>query len=104
MGVNYKRLAETRGKMLNEYQEFIVPRYAKQVSDLEAEIKRLKDELLDEKYRHDRQADFTVGQDKVMRELKEEIEQLKKLLELARGERDAVTKRMIELEAANGNK
>lgn len=103
MGVNYKRLAETRGKILNEYQEFIVPGYAKQVSDLEAEIKRLKDELLDEKYSHDRQCDFTVGQGKVMRELKEEIEHLKNLLELVRGERDAVTKRMIELETMNGN-
>ena len=38
-----------------------------------------------------------------MRELKEEIEHLKNLLELVREERDAVTKRMIELEAANGN-
>lgn len=71
--------------------------------DAMREVDRLHGELTDERYRHDRQCDFTVGQDKVMRELKEENEQLKKLLELARGERDAVTKRMIELEAMNGN-
>lgn len=45
-----------------------------------------------------------MGQSKVIDDLKAENEHLRHLLELVRGERDAVTKRMIELEAMNGNK
>ena len=62
------------------------------------QVTAMKTELQDERYRHDRQADFTVGQAKVMDELRSENAHLKQLLELARGERDVVTKRMIELE------
>lgn len=65
------------------------------------QVTAMKTELQDERYRHDRQADFTVGQSKVMDELRSENAHLKQLLELARGERDAVTKRMIELEATD---
>ena len=68
------------------------------------EVERLHGELKDERYRHDRQCDFTVGQSKVIDDLRAENEHLRHLLDLVRGERDAVTKRMIELEAMNGNK
>ena len=71
--------------------------------DAMREVEKLREELKDERYRHDRQADFTVGQSKVIDDLRAENEHLRHLLELVRGERDAVTKRMIELEAMNGN-
>lgn len=98
MGTDYKLLYEQMKKMVTEYQDVIVPGLRRECEALNAEVKQLKDELLSEKYRHDRQADFTVGQSKVMDELRSENAHLKQLLELARGERDAVTRRMIELE------
>ena len=96
METNYKLLCEQRGKMLDEYQTVIVPGLRSECQQLRTEVKQLKDELVSEKYRHDRQADFIVGQGKVMDDLRTENAHLRKLLELARGERDVVTRRMIE--------
>lgn len=55
------------------------------------DLDRAYAELRDEKHRFDRLSDFEVAEAK-------ELAYTKKLLEMARGERDAVTKRMVELE------
>lgn len=98
MGSNWKRLADTRGKMVEEYQEVIIPRYRMMVNELQREIKRLKDEMVDARYRHDQQADFAVGQGRMIDELKSEINSLHSLLELARTERDLFQRRMMDME------
>ena len=92
MGVNWKHLAEMRGKMVEEYQDVMIPRYRKLVEELHEENLKLKEELMAAKYHHHMQDNEAIAK------LQAEVEHLKKLLELARGERDAVTRRMIELE------
>lgn len=59
--------------------------------NLALELDAVKAELAEEKHRFDRLSDFEVAE-------AEELERTKKLLEMARAERDAVTRRMIELE------
>ena len=60
-------------------------------ADLALELDTVKAELVDERDRFDRLSDFEVAE-------AQELAHTKKLLEIARAERDAVTKRMIELE------
>ena len=59
-------------------------------ADMALELDSVKAELVDERDRHDRLIDFEVAE-------AQELAHTKELLELARGERDVVTKRMIEL-------
>lgn len=59
-------------------------------ADLALEMDSVKAEMVDERDRHDRLRDFEVVE-------AQELARTKELLELARGERDVVTKRMIEL-------
>ena len=59
-------------------------------ADMALELDKVKAELVDERDRFDRLSDFEVAEAK-------ELSHTKKLLELAREERDVVTKRMIEL-------
>lgn len=62
-----------------------------QTADLALELDTVKADLVDERDRFDRLSDFEVAE-------AEELAHTKKLLEMVRAERDAVTKRMIELE------
>ena len=59
-------------------------------ADMALELDTVKAELVDERDRFDRLSDFEVAE-------AQELAHTKKLLELARAERDVVTKRMIEL-------
>ena len=84
---------ENQEKVIEGLREIIKKqgRVTFQTADLALELDTVKAELVDERDRFDRLSDFEVAEAK-------ELEHTKKLLEMARAERDAVTKRMIELE------
>lgn len=67
-------------------------------ADLALELDTVKAELVDERDRFDRLRDFEVAEAEELAKVKAELAVCRNQLKWAEAERDAVTKRMIELE------
>lgn len=91
---------ENQEKVIEGLREIIKKqgRVTFQTADLALELDTAKAELVDERDRFDRLSDFEVAEAEELAKVKAELAVCRNQLKWAEAERDAVTKRMIELE------